>query len=399
MTEAWYELQRRSGSEIGPVARLGQAYPSATSISSRARGDRSRDRFLRHREACEALPTMAIGRGAEALQAVKRIIKWYFETVYGVVEGPGVLPFYCDVARVGHFAVPPKDLAAGREAALFRLFVMMAMYQARRDVLVMALQRSLPETAVDGLSGRSTLLRAVQSSSCPCFSDARRFDRECSVRKQGGVALCDHLPTSECHVKSATLWMRRTGDMGKLPTSALLHHWRGRGISGEFEKACSTDEDPTRRARVLVDSLSRVYRVGRKLATMYVSALSVPSLAPGVTPWYPEIDGSQLVVIDTNVAHVARVLQPRMPGRRSETESWIRDLATRIDLREFYRGLPRTSARLVQQSMYHFRSRSNRISRGDQCAQQANRCVLCVDDVCPMATRRSDGRNVRQKSA
>lgn len=46
-------------------------------------------------------------------------------------------PFYCDSARIGAFAVKPNELAAGTDAAIFRLFVTLSMYQALRDVVIM----------------------------------------------------------------------------------------------------------------------------------------------------------------------------------------------------------------------------------------------------------------------
>ena len=51
------------------------------------------------------------------------------------------VPFYCDSTRIGAFAVEPDELGAGTDAALFRLFVALSMYQALRDVVIMRQQR------------------------------------------------------------------------------------------------------------------------------------------------------------------------------------------------------------------------------------------------------------------
>ena len=43
---------------------------------------------------------------------LEELVAWYAARVYGVLEGPGRVPFYCDPARVGGFAVAPAALAA-----------------------------------------------------------------------------------------------------------------------------------------------------------------------------------------------------------------------------------------------------------------------------------------------
>ena len=102
-------------------------------------------------------------------------------------------------------------------------------------------------------------------------------------------------------MKEATVVFNRMGDMGKLPTSAWLRLWKDGSVRDMLAYVCREEPSPTKRATLLVERFSRVHRVGRKLATMFVSALSTPALAPGLTPWFPMVDGNDLVVIDTNV--------------------------------------------------------------------------------------------------
>lgn len=45
-----------------------------------------------------------------------------------------------------HVAVDPEQLAAGRPDALFKLFVLQAMYQARRDVVIEKQQRGMAKS-------------------------------------------------------------------------------------------------------------------------------------------------------------------------------------------------------------------------------------------------------------
>jgi hypothetical protein len=58
-----------------------------------------------------------------AFISLRRVVAWYFTHVYGRTEGPNALPFYCDPGRVGRFAVDPVALSAGKDEALFKLFV------------------------------------------------------------------------------------------------------------------------------------------------------------------------------------------------------------------------------------------------------------------------------------
>ena len=90
----------------------------------------------------------------------RRIIRWYFE------EGRSVdVPLYCDPSRVGAFAISPEDLAAGADAALFRVFVTLSMYQALRDVVIMRQQRSQSRDPL-----RGSHIPLFHSRSPPVFS-------------------------------------------------------------------------------------------------------------------------------------------------------------------------------------------------------------------------------------
>ncbi len=126
---------------------------------------------------------------------------------------------------------------------------------------------------------------------------------------------------------------------------------------------------------------------------MFVSALSTPALAPGLTPWFPDIDGNDLVVVDTNVARAVDAL--REPGAAKTYGArvrWVRDQAARLDLRMFRPGLPSYSPRLVQQALYAFGSKSNRIARGDDCSRRRTPCIRCAPDLCPFAARMTQER-------
>jgi hypothetical protein len=316
-----------------------------------------------------------------ALKETKAVVRWYFYE--GRVEGVP-LPFYCNPARVGAFAVQADELATGTDAAVFRLFVTLSMYQALRDVVIMRRQRSLSRASMRVVADVATVKRSISRHACPTLRSVEAFEEGCDVAKDGDDIDCGTCPGVACHAKEATRVFNRMGNMGKLPTSAWLRLRQGGGVRALLDDVCRENPSPTRRATLLVERFAAVHRVGRKLATMFVSALSTPALAPGLTPWFPEIDGNELVVVDTNVARAADALRaPGAPRTYDARERWVREQAIRIDLRVFRPGLPAYSARLVQEALYAFCSKSNRVARRDTCAGGDRSCSACAPTLCP----------------
>ena len=331
-------------------------------------------------------PTSALARvRATPAATVRRVVRWYVEHVYRRFEGPGTVPFYCDPVRVGHLAVDRAALARGEADALFRLLVVLAMYQSRRDVDIMRRQREMPARDAHAMASAPHLARAIAAGRCELLRDRARFDAECSVRRvfPGGYSTCAFRSRTPCHVKRTTMAIGRMGDLGKYPTSAWLHVGRDGGLPAVYAEVCRAHADPAARAAALVARISRVYHVGRKLATMFVSAVSAPELAPGLTPWALAVDGSSLVVVDANVARVVDRLAPSgAPKTYAARDAWVRGAAATVRLRDFDGALPPRSPRFVQQALYAFRSRANRAARGDPCAT-ARTCPGCVVELCP----------------
>jgi hypothetical protein len=195
-----------------------------------------------------------------------RVIRWFAES-----GSPQGIPFYCDPKRVGTFAVAPADLAAGCDKALYRVFVTLSMYQARRDVLIMRHQRALPRVRMLLVADATFVERSVGRHECPVLRRPESFERDCDVWKKGDIVDCNRAAGAPCHVKDATAVFNRMGDMGKLPTSAWLRLWKDSGVRALVAKVCREEPSPTRRATILVERFATVHRVGRKLEQRHVS--------------------------------------------------------------------------------------------------------------------------------
>jgi hypothetical protein len=316
-----------------------------------------------------------------AIAEVRGIVGWYLRGVYGRVEGPGVLPFFADQRRVGRFAVDVAALRERRDEALFKLLVLFGLYQSRRDVDIMRLQREMKSSTVTALARLPTVKRHIAASRCEAMQAPETFNAQCDVYRDigRGTASCHHRPRTPCHVKNASLAIGRMGDMGKLPTSASLSLGAS-GFSRWMSDICRDVAGPAERAAEMVKRLQAIHRIGRKLATMFVSALSVPELSD-VSPWVPDVNGRNLLVIDTNVMRVMDSIFPagsRTYDGRSQT---LRAVSRSIDLRELDRSLPKHSPRLVQQALYWFGSASNRRNARDACATAI--CAGCPSVACP----------------
>ena len=108
--------------------------------------------------------------------------------------------------------------------------------------------------------------------------------------------------------------------------------------------------------------------------------------------------GLPVVVVDTNVARAVDAL--RAPGAAKTydaRERWVREQAARLDLRVFGPNLPAYSPRLVQEALYVFCSKSNRVARGDGCSSRSSPCAACAPALCPFTSPTE--RQTREASA
>lgn len=312
---------------------------------------------------------------------VSGILSWYVDQIYGQVEGSKIPPFYCDPVKVGLAAVDPEALARADEAALFKLFVSLAMYQARRDVLIQSQQRSWSQAEATALLSLPSLKRRLARCPCPHLAVNRQFEQACTVVKEAKLIICDH-PTLACPVRLAGSVWGRMADLGKLPTSAFRLVWAKGGTAGLLQQALH-ESDPTLRLEWVVQFFSKVHCVGRKLATLFVSALSTPALAQGLTPWWPALNGNLAVVLDSHATRAVDHLSEGKAGKSYQSRViWLRRLSEDFDLKRFHGEFPNLSPRLVQQALYCFCSKSNRQVWGKLCALDER--GRCPSQLCPI---------------
>jgi hypothetical protein len=170
--------------------------------------------------------------------------------------------------------------------------------------------------------------------------------------------------------------------MGLLPTVAYLRFWHT-GFWGLIDRIAADIASPTQRATELVEQISGSWGIGKKLASFFVSSICTPSLYPEFAVLFPDFDGNQTLVIDTHVRRSVGKLSHNRAVTLEQQERWLLKTARGFRLTDFHPKVPSYSPRLIQQALYSYSSRSNRVARGDPCASR--RCDRCVKIVCPFS--------------
>jgi len=295
-------------------------------------------------------------------------------------------------AVVGPFAVSAEALAAGDPRALFRLLVTTAMFQRRQDQQILRILRSTsPERAV-ALTDAEQLVRAADSCGCSHAVNNERLLSTCDLTKdpQTKRGVCAAAPEIECDMKRHSEWLRRYGHFGKVPTSAALNLRERKvgDLSGLYRSVLSSYRRRLDRAKALEAALSASWRVSSKIACMFLSAVSNPDLAPGMTPWTKGVDWRHFIVIDSNVDLFLKAIG--YTGAMFSYEArrkFIQALSAEIDLRVYKRRLHSENPRIVQQAAFAFMSASNRRASPIDCMHQEG--VPCR--ACPQGMRSACG--------
>lgn len=318
-------------------------------------------------------------------------VKWYLETHYGQPGDPGTIDVFCSPSRLGAFAVRRDALLAGDGTALFQLLVAITMFQRRQDVQITAILRSLgPEQAAD-LTDQHRLLSLVDASRCANIKSVQTLISSCDLAKHPLTkeGTCASRPDLPCHLKRHTVWMRRYGHFGKVPTSIALvvREAAADDISDLLGRARASARGPLARAKAMEAALCRCWRISDKISAMFLSLISNPDLTPGASRW-DDVDWRYFVVVDSNVDLFLAALGYRGSKTYAARRAFIRGLSAQIDLRKMNPRLRRDNPRLVQQAMFLFMSAANRRALPSDCMHlRPASCVRCPEELaalCPV---------------
>lgn len=327
------------------------------------------------------------------IDATLAVVRWYLRLYFGTPHDPGVTARFCDPAVVGAWAVDPAAVRAGDPDTLFRLLVATTMFQRRQDQQILRILRATPRAAVQDLSDPRRLLAEAELSGCPALASNDALLGACDLTKDAKTKLgvCTHRPAIPCRPKEHTVWLRRYGHFGKMPTSAaLVVRESGAGdLRGLYERTLRAHRTRSRRSAALEAELSQVWRINQKIACMFLSAISNPDLAHGLAPWADGLQWRQFVVVDSNVDLFLGELEYCGGSSYNARRAFIQALAAEIDLRAEGRHMHANNPRLVQQAMFVFMSEANRRASINDCSHtrplSCQRCPANLARRCPLA--------------
>lgn len=305
------------------------------------------------------------------INATQTVVRWYLRLYFGTPHDPGVTARFCDPAVVGAWAVDPAHLEAGDPDALFRLLVATTMFQRRQDQQILRILRGTSSDAVRDLSDATRLLAAAEKCGCSALATNDALINTCDLTKDPATkrGVCTLNPAIQCRPKEHTVWLKRYGHFGKVPTSAaLVVRETGAGdLRRLYERTVRTHRTRSARSASLETELSRAWRINQKIACMFLSALSNPDLARGLAPWSAGLDWRRFVVIDSNVDLFLAAIGYRGGSSYDARRDFIQALAAEIDLRAEGARVHADNPRLVQQAMFVFMSASNRRASPNDC--------------------------------
>jgi hypothetical protein len=320
--------------------------------------------------------------------AARAAVEWYRATHYGTEGDVGMIQTFCARKTVGDFATSKEALERGEDDELFKLLVTVAMFQRLRDALVMNILRGISARDAATLTSAKALIDLTRKSPCSHTKTNEALLGCCDLTKDAsGAGCCFAAPALACHLKQQTVLLKRYGHFGKMPTSAALTVARGGGSLGHVRREVfASTNDPLERAQQLVSRLSEIWRVSDKLSAMYLSLICAPQMGLASPPWLEGVDWSWFVVVDRNVDLFLGSVDYEGYGTYEARRTFVRELASRIDLRAVDPTWPAFHPRLVQQAMYIFMSASNRRASSTDCMHQDScaRCPAVLARRCPV---------------
>lgn len=328
------------------------------------------------------------------IRATNGVVEWYLERHYGTDDDSGMPSTFCNPARVGSFALDQAAFARGDGATLFRLLIATTMFQRRQDQQVLRILRGMAPLDAAEVTDARRLKVLVDESPCTHLKRTSTLHEECDLQKEAGRGFCTRSPTLSCHLKHHTVVLKRYGHFGKVPTSvALMLSEAGvLDLPSLRSSILKTERTKLGRAMALEAVLSRAWRIDRKIASMFLSAVTNPDLPPGTAPWTEGVDWTYYVVVDSNVDLFLASIGYPGNGTYDARRAFVQALARHVDLRGFNRRLHAYNPRLVQQALYLFMSAANRRAAGKDCMHL--RPAAC--HYCPQAL--SDRCSVRQRA-
>lgn len=327
-------------------------------------------------------------------RAVRRITEWYLRHYHGTRWDLGVPAMFCDPRRLGRMAVSPRDFSRGTPTAVFKILVASTVFQRRQDLQVFRILTGLSETAADGLTNARDLIASAEASRCSCLGSQAALHEECDVYKDPhGRVDCSTHPRLRCPVKKNATLLRRYADFGKVAHSAaLMLRDSGHTSFVDLHRViCLRHESRRARATAFAHSLSAVWRVSDKIASMALSVLSNPFLGRPAPPWSSSLDWRSCVVVDSNVEAFFAATGLHLPSSYQDRVAAVRDLARPVRLDRLSSSMAPFNPRLVQQALYMFMSVSNRRAAEVDCSRGApGTCAQCASDLrrlCPIYGR------------
>lgn len=247
---------------------------------------------------------------------------------------------------------------------------------------------------VELLANPEKLLKDLHNDGCPHTLSISVFSDGCDVFKTAdGFIDCQTQTGSICVVKKASHLLGRFGDYGKLPvTLAWLAPSMGHSsLVSLYHQALMEIQDPLSRSIWLENCLCKVWRLSKKLANLILSAVSNPALTPGIHPWQEGLAWDYFVVLDRHAINGLRDLGAPISSSYETNRTFLFSLAGQIDLKRFHSKLDTYNPRIVQQALYRFRSKANRlVTPPDCCCQGGASCKHCpasLQQACPVSKR------------
>jgi hypothetical protein len=328
------------------------------------------------------------------VRTTRAVVQWYLGRYHGRREDLGVAHMFLDRARIGHFAVSRDAFTRGHPSALFKVFIATTLFQRLSDQHVLNILRGMQQEQVRDVASLSAVRRTRASAACELLRSSAALHEKCDLTKVPGssAGTCGFAPALPCPLKRHTTLLKRYGHFGKVPTSAslILDEAGAADLRALRAAVLRRVTVPTERAHHLESSLMRVWRVNRKIAAMFLSAVSNPELGMPDVPWSQGIDWKQYVVIDSNTDLFLAAIGYAGPGTYEARHRFIAALSKQVHLDEMKPGLTRYNPRVVQQAMYVFMSRSNRSRSAVDCWAEPQECERCVTDLrgmCPKTAR------------